>query len=149
MPIKKTKKSTHLNQKTRQALQCIEARAEIRKLTIVEELVRFMKMSGINRSQLAKRMGVPPSRITKLLSGESNLTIDTLVRAADAVDGDLAQAIIPKGQRGHWVAAQPNKGISGSPCLKVFFSKPSPVHDAPAPRLNVQTPASRDVDSAA
>jgi len=76
---------------------------EYRKLIVVEELLQFMKREGINRSELAERMGVGPSRITAMLSGDSNLTIDTLVRAGRAVGADLMQTFAPQGEKGHWV----------------------------------------------
>jgi plasmid maintenance system antidote protein VapI len=69
---------------------------------VVEELLQFMKREGINRSELAERMGVGPSRITAMLSGDSNLTIDTLVRAGRAVGADLMQTFVPQGEKGRW-----------------------------------------------
>jgi plasmid maintenance system antidote protein VapI len=47
-------------------------------------------------------MGVGPSRITAMLSGDSNLTIDTLVRAGRAVGADLMQTFVPQGEKGRW-----------------------------------------------
>ena len=85
----------------------IEEEVEFRKLTVVEELLQFMKDEGINRSELAESMGVGPSRITAMLSGESNLTIDTLVRAGRAVGSDLHQTFAPIGQRVRWTAYDP------------------------------------------
>lgn len=67
----------------------LESEIEYCKLEAVEELLQFMKREGINRSELAGRMGVPPSRITKMLDGSENLTIATLVRAGRAVGGEL------------------------------------------------------------
>ncbi len=81
-------------------LQSIEGQIEYRKLIIVEELLQFMKQHGINRTQLAERMGVVPGRITKLLNGSENLTIETLVRVGYAVGADLVQYFVPKGQKG-------------------------------------------------
>ncbi|MCU0795646.1 MAG: hypothetical protein MUF31_06885 [Akkermansiaceae bacterium] len=67
----------------------LESEIEFCKLEAVEELLQFMKREGINRTELAGRMGVPPSRITKMLDGSENLTIATLVRAGRAVGGEL------------------------------------------------------------
>jgi plasmid maintenance system antidote protein VapI len=67
----------------------LEGEIEYCKLEAVEELLQFMKRKGINRSELAERMGVPPSRITKLLNGSENLTIATLVRAGRSVGAEL------------------------------------------------------------
>jgi plasmid maintenance system antidote protein VapI len=73
----------------------LECEIEFCKLEAVEELLQFMKREGINRSELAERMGVPPSRITKMLDGSENLTIATLVRAGRAVGGELKISFQP------------------------------------------------------
>jgi len=85
----------------------LEGEVEFRKLIVVEELLQFMRRAGISRSELAARMGVPPSRITKMLSGDSNLTIDTLVRAGRAVGADLHQTFAPEGQKVRWTRDDP------------------------------------------
>jgi len=73
----------------------IEGEAEYRKLMIVEELLQLMKKQGISRSELAKRMGVQPSRITSMMSGSNNFTIETLVRAGRAVGADIEMHFVP------------------------------------------------------
>lgn len=85
----------------------LEQEVEFRKLIAVEELLQFMKREGINRSELAERMGVGPSRITAMLSGVSNLTIDTLVRAGLAVGAELHQTYAPKGKKVKWTVYDP------------------------------------------
>jgi len=72
-----------------------EAEAERQKLMIVEELLEIMEKRGISRKELARRMGVAPSRITSMLNGTNNFTIETLVRAARAVDAKLKQSLVP------------------------------------------------------
>ena len=73
----------------------IESEAEYKKLMIVEDLLRLMKEQGINRTELAKRMGVPNSRITAMLNGTNNFTIETLVRAGRAIGAELQQTFVP------------------------------------------------------
>lgn len=125
----------------------IEAQIEQSKLTIVEELLQFMKREGISRSELAQRLGVGPSRITAMLNGTGNLTIDTLVRVGQAVGADLAQTYVPRGQRGHWVAASP-RGAQTDNSIAVDFA-PRHVSRAPTPSLTNTQPASRDAEDAA
>lgn len=72
----------------------IESEAERQKLMIVEDLLRIMEKKGISRKELAQRMGVAPSRITSMLNGTNNFTIETLVRAARAVDAELKQSLV-------------------------------------------------------
>jgi transcriptional regulator with XRE-family HTH domain len=125
----------------------IEAQIEQSKLTVVEELLQFMKREGISRSELAQRLDVRPSRITAMLNGTGNLTIDTLVRAGLAVGADLAQTYVPRGQRGHWVPATP-RGSQADNSIAVDFT-PRHVYRAPTPALASNQPASRDAEDAA
>ena len=86
----------------------LESEIEYCKLEAVEELLQFMKREGINRSELAGRMGVPPSRITRLLNGSENLTIATLVRAGRAVCADIELHFVPmKKDKNQGKAAKP------------------------------------------
>ncbi len=128
------------------SIASIESQVEIRKLSIVEELLQFMKRKGINRSELAQRMGVPPSRITKMLSGDSNLTIDTLVRAGHAVGADLVQTFVPMGSKGHWIAAHASPGERS--CIEVDFPTKR-IKPAIAPNLANPEPAEKDTEHAA
>lgn len=73
----------------------IESEAEYRKLMIVEELLTLMAEKGISRGELAKRMEVQPSRITAMMTGANNFTIETLVRAGRAVGAELAVHFVP------------------------------------------------------
>ena len=108
--IRYTKAKDPLATAFAESLASAEAQVELRKLEIVQELLQFMKREGINRSELAERMGVGPSRITKMLSGDENLTIDTLVRAGRAVGADLVQTFVPQGQKGKWINKSDLKG---------------------------------------
>jgi plasmid maintenance system antidote protein VapI len=73
----------------------IASEAEYRKLMIVEELLTLMAENGISRGELAKRMEVQPSRVTSILSGTNNFTIETLVRAGRAVGADIELHFVP------------------------------------------------------
>ncbi|MCP5531971.1 MAG: hypothetical protein H7A48_02240 [Akkermansiaceae bacterium] len=80
----------------------VESEAEYRKLMIVEELLALMAEKGVSRSELAKRMEVQPSRVTSMLTGANNFTIETLVRAGRAVDARLHQHFVPDGHTAHF-----------------------------------------------
>lgn len=77
--------------------------AEFKGLMFVEQLLTHMKAQGINRTQLAKRMGVGPSRVTAMLNGSGNFTLETLIRAGHAVGTTLEQSLVPEGLQGRWV----------------------------------------------
>ena len=73
----------------------IEGEAEYRKQWIVHELLGLMEEQGITRAELARRMEVQPSRVTSILSGTNNFTIETLVRAGRAVGADIELHFVP------------------------------------------------------
>ena len=77
--------------------------AEFKGLMFVEELLALMKQRGLNRTQLAERMEVGASRITAMLNGNSNFTLETLIRAGHAVGATLEQTLVPNGMKGRWV----------------------------------------------
>lgn len=105
----------------------LEGEIEFRKLIVVEELLQYMKRDGINRSELAARMEVPPSRITKMLDGTENLTIATLVRAGRAVGADLHQTFAPTGKRVRWSIYDP---------ADIHEAFASPVRTTPVEKLD-------------
>jgi len=78
-----------------------------KKLFIVGRLIDLMQEQNISRTELATRMGVQPSRITALLNGTANLTIDTLVRAGMALGAELHQTFVPAGKKVTWVVEPP------------------------------------------
>ena len=147
MNIKITKAHDPLAKAFARSIATIEAQVEIQKLTVVEELLQFMKRQGINRSELAERMGVGPSRITKILSGDENLTIDTLVRAGRAVGADLAQTFVPQGHRVHWHSF-PKVESAGNNVI-TFPGQTKTMRQAPTPQLSRMKPAKRDAEDAA
>jgi transcriptional regulator with XRE-family HTH domain len=75
---------------------------------IVEELLTLMAENGISRGELAKRMEVQPSRVTSMLTGTNNFTIETLVRAGRAVGADIELHFVPmKKEEGKTRGAKP------------------------------------------
>lgn len=85
-----------------------EQRVEIKKMQIVEVLLAQMEDNGMNRTNLAEKMGVSNPRITSMLNGSNNFTIETLMKAAEAVDGELELTIAPKDHQVRWVVHRDN-----------------------------------------
>ncbi len=73
----------------------IESETEYQKLMIMEEILKLMKQQNISRSELVKRMGVKPSRITAMMDARDKFSIKTLVRAARALGVDLQLTLVP------------------------------------------------------
>lgn len=77
-------------------------RVTVKKLLITEKLLERMQALGLNRKQLASNMEVSPARITTMMDGTNNFTLETLMRAAEAVDADVELAIVPKDHQVRW-----------------------------------------------
>lgn len=88
----------------------IASEAEFRKLMIVEELLTLMAEKGISRGELAKRMDVQPSRVTSMLTGANNFTIETLVRAGRAVGADIELHFVPM-EKGETQTQAPSRTV--------------------------------------
>lgn len=62
-----------------------------------EGLCRRMEERKISKAELARRMGTSRAYITRLLGGDANFTLGTMVKLALAVDGALHVRIADKG----------------------------------------------------
>ena len=66
-------------------------------LDFTEKIVAKMEEKKISRAELATRLGVSKAFISKLLNGNPNLTIKSMMSIADALGCDLSLDIFPKG----------------------------------------------------
>lgn len=80
----------------------LEGEAELENLKFVDSLLTHMKEKGISRMELARRMGIQPSRVTAMLSGQGNFTTQTMVRAARAVGAKYHHCLAPASKRVRW-----------------------------------------------
>ncbi len=76
-----------------------DQRVEKEKLLAAEQILERMEGKKMNRTQLAEAMGVSCARVTSMLNGTNNFTIETLMRAAESVGGKLSIAVAPKGHQ--------------------------------------------------
>jgi transcriptional regulator with XRE-family HTH domain len=58
-------------------------------MEFTEALARWMEQNRISRSELAARIGVSAPYVTKILKGNVNFTIGTMVKLAGAVGASL------------------------------------------------------------
>ena len=56
-----------------------------------------MQKQGVSRSQLAERLGTSRAYVTKLLDGQENMTLKTIVRVANALDLKVDLKLRPQG----------------------------------------------------
>jgi|WetSurMetagenome_2_1015567.scaffolds.fasta_scaffold470531_1 transcriptional regulator with XRE-family HTH domain len=66
------------------------------KLTFAEELCRLLDEQGVSRTQLAERLGTSRAYVTRILRTDYNLTAETMVKVARALDARVELALVPK-----------------------------------------------------
>ncbi len=119
-----------------------DQKVTVKKLLIVERILERMKALGLNRSRLAGKMGISPARVTTMMDGTNNFTIETLMRAADAVDAELEMTIVPKDHKIRWVSYR-DEDVHAS-----FVPHCQPVEEA-GTRFALGKPANNDEAHAA
>lgn len=61
-----------------------------------EEICRLMEERSVTRSELARRLGVSPAYVTKILRGNTNFTLASMVRLARALGADLKVGLVAR-----------------------------------------------------
>lgn len=64
-----------------------------------EEVWRAMNKEGLNKSQLADRIGCSRAHVTMVLNGTRNMTLRTLSDLADALGCEVRVKLLPKRKR--------------------------------------------------
>ena len=78
----------------------VEARTAEVQRDLVAALLARMDERGLSRSELARRLGCAPAYVTRILRGDANFTLASLVKLAAAVGGELRVEIEPGERRG-------------------------------------------------
>jgi transcriptional regulator with XRE-family HTH domain len=66
---------------------------EVVKLTFAEELSRLLEEQGVSRRQLAERLGTSRAYVTRILRTDYNLTAETMVKVALALDARVTLSL--------------------------------------------------------
>jgi len=66
-------------------------------LDLTEKIVDKMHKIGLSRAELAQKLGVSKPFVTKLLNGNPNMTVKTMVSIAHALECELDVELCPKG----------------------------------------------------
>lgn len=77
------------------------------KLEFVRGVTRLMKLKGINNADLALKIDTSNAYITKALRGDSNFTIDSMVKLASAVGAKLHIHVADTNATVRWLEAHP------------------------------------------
>lgn len=87
----------------RDAASSLEFEVESAKLHFTGEMLAIMEERGISRSELAARLGVKPARITALLRGDNNFTLETMIRICRALGVKYSHHLAEAGCDTLWI----------------------------------------------
>ena len=106
-------------------------------LDVHEAMWAAMQARGVSRSELAERLGTSRAYITKLLEGQENMTLKTLVRVANALEMKVVAKFVPRER-----AARPARSgrSSVAPTTRAGTAAP---RRSPAKRVAVATRSKR------
>ncbi len=63
-------------------------------LSLNEEIIKLMKDKGLTQKAFAEKLGVSPAYVSKLLNGNPNLTIKSLVKITSVLNAKLEIKIV-------------------------------------------------------
>jgi transcriptional regulator with XRE-family HTH domain len=69
---------------------------ELAILEFTEALVARLESLSLSKSEWAKRLNINPSQVTKLLAGENNFTLRTMVKLARSLGCELTAGLRPE-----------------------------------------------------
>ena len=73
----------------------VDYKVEVAALEFVDELVRCMRQAGLTQAELARRLGASEPYVSKVLRGDANFTLATMVKLAIAVGQGLRVMLEP------------------------------------------------------
>jgi len=71
-------------------------------LEITQDIQEKMNAQGVTRAELARRLGKTPPYITKILRGNTNFTLETMVKIARALGCELRTRLQSEGTQSVW-----------------------------------------------
>jgi len=101
-------------------------------LEFTESLTVVMEAQGVTRAELARRLGVSAAYVTKMLRGNANFTLRSMVRAARALHATFRPRLErPVGEgldRGEWrIARGPSRVVSAALPRRLFEGGATPI----------------------
>ncbi len=68
----------------------------------IEDIFKLMEQKGVTAAELARRMDSSPAYVTRMLRGNTNFTIESMVRIAKALDSKLSLHVDCNEDQFHW-----------------------------------------------
>ena len=70
--------------------------------TFTEEVSQKMRRDNITKKELAERLETSPAYITKVLRGDTNFTVESMVKIANSLDMQVHVHLAPKETNVRW-----------------------------------------------
>jgi len=100
-------------------------------LEFVVDVYRLMQQQGTTKSALARKLNTSPAYVTKVFRGDTNFTLETMVRLARAVGGRLHVHVAEEDARVRWFdVAQQVRKKACAPDVGNAFADQTPVREA-------------------
>lgn len=115
--------------RTRQSPAAIVERVKVRFAMALEQRRRA---AGISYSELASRIETSPAYVTKLFRGDSNLTIETMVKLAVATGSDLDIQLVEAGSASRVWDVSKFAAAKLRPCNMAATASTATVYSFPA-----------------
>lgn len=76
--------------------------------SVISSIHIFMHENKINQKKLAEKLGMTEARISKMLSGDANLTLRTIAKVCVAINAQVHLTLSRKGDQCTWVKQNNN-----------------------------------------
>jgi len=86
-----------------------------------DDLYALMESRGVSKAELAKRLGSSPAYVTKVLRGNTNFTIESMVRLVRALDGQLCIHVGRREDQVRWFDVVGQRGADFTPARQQGF----------------------------
>jgi len=104
------------------------------KLTFAEELSRLLEEQGVSRRQLAERLGTSRAYVTRILRTDYNLTAETMVKVALALDARVTLSLQSRQSVPSAAIAVPARVAHRRTRRHEFVASDKPASKPPRPR---------------
>ena len=76
----------------------IEKKQQTMREELIVQYIKYRKMKHLTQDQLAASMGIKRPNISRFETGQSNPTLDLLVKMAECMDLDIKVELVEKGR---------------------------------------------------
>lgn len=98
-----------------EAKKSITYKIEKAQLDFIVSINALIRESHLTKKAIAENFGCSAPNITQLLAGDGNYTLETMVKLADAVGGELHIHVARADSRVHWVEALATRNLQPAP----------------------------------